>query len=62
MAFKGPVGALGPPESAAGFERIAGSGFVLHVHRDVLAEASSPDRFRFHFGAFGWCEASLDDG
>jgi hypothetical protein len=59
MAFKGPVGALGPPESAEGFERLEGDGIALLVHRDVLVEASSPDRFRFHFGAFSWCWASL---
>ena len=57
--MRGPVGSLGRPESAEGYEQLEGDGFTILVHREVLAEVSLPGLLRFHFGAFGWCELRL---
>jgi len=54
MAFRGPVGSLGEPVDPREHERFAADGLVLLVHRDLVGE-----RLRFHFGSFGWCEATL---
>ncbi len=59
--MRGPVGSLGSPEGEEAYERCEGGGLTLLVHREALAEAEVPGVLRFHFGAFGWCEARLTE-
>jgi hypothetical protein len=42
------------PESPDAHEPFEAEGLTLLVHRCLVGE-----RLRFHFGSFGWCEASL---
>ncbi len=39
-----------------------GDGFVVFVHREVLAESACPGPVRFAFGSRGWCRLTLREG
>jgi hypothetical protein len=52
---------VGAPREEDGFERYDGGGFALFVHREILSKAAAPGSIRFHFGAYGWCNARLEE-
>ena len=48
------------PEAAGEFELIQGHGFVVYVHRAVVADAPMPGAIRFNFGRFGDCSVMIE--
>ena len=42
--------------------RCEGDGFVVFVHREVLANVRVPGSVRFAFGSLGACRVSLWEG
>jgi hypothetical protein len=52
---------VGAPREEDGFARYDGGGFALFVHREILSKAAVPGSIRFHFGAYGWCSARLEE-
>jgi hypothetical protein len=59
--LRGPVGSLGAPEAPDEFEPAQGDGFVVFIHRDVLAAAALPGSIQFNFGRFGECSVVIEE-
>jgi hypothetical protein len=58
--LRGPVGSLGAPEAPDEFELVQGHGFVVYVHRAVVADAPLPGAIQFNFGRFGDCSVVIE--